>query len=66
MTHEYSIQIHEWISKKKGSIQKEIKKSDASNNTEKEAYFNGQLLEIKRIRKYLTENIDLTTQTYFN
>lgn len=65
MAHEYSVQIHEWIKEKIGFIQKEIKASKTLGDSEKEGYYNGQLQQLLVMRQYMTDSIDLDTQTYY-
>ncbi len=66
MAHAYSVQIHDWISKKVSDINVKIKAAKVSEDQMNQAYFTGQLEELKIIRKHLTDNIDLNTQNYFD
>ena len=66
MAHEHSVTIHNYLSLKIVTAQE--KKDEAKNldNDENVQFYNGQLEELLSIRKYLTDQIDLTTQKYYN
>jgi predicted aminopeptidase len=64
MAHEYSVLIHEWISRKKENLDRQIKETETGND--KADYHRGQLDELMAIRQYLTEKIDLATHTYYD
>ncbi len=66
VAHEYSVQIHEWISKKINSIKQDMKSSEAGNNADRKNYLAGRLQELQDIRQYLTDKIDLDTQEYYH
>jgi len=65
MAHEYSVQIHEWISKKVDRVNQEIKKLNDHNDPDKENYYSGRLQELLDIRQYLSDEIDLDTHQYY-
>ena len=65
MTHEYSVQIHAWISKKLDKVKQEIKIASDQKDVEKENYYNGQLQELSDMRKYLSDKVDLDTHQYY-
>ena len=65
MAHEYSVRIHDWITEKIETIKKEKKKAIDRNDHARENYFNGQLQELSDIRQYLTDQVDLDTQKYY-
>jgi len=64
MAHEYSVQIHEWISKKVDRVNQEIKLND-HNDPDKENYCKGRLQELLDLRQYLSDKIDLDTHQYY-
>jgi hypothetical protein len=64
MAHEYSVLIHEWISRKKEDLHRQIEQMET--NSEKRDYYKGQLDELMAIRQYLTDKIDLDTHTYYD
>ncbi|MCG8616471.1 MAG: hypothetical protein MI802_09670 [Desulfobacterales bacterium] len=64
MAHEYSVLIHGWISRKKELLDRQIRDADA--DTGKDAYHRGQMDALMEIRQYLTDRIDLDTQTYYD
>ncbi len=65
MAHEYSVQIHDWITKKMNTITADLKSATEKNDSSKESYYKGQLGELEFIRQYLTDQIDLDTQKYY-
>ncbi len=65
MAHEYSVQIHDWITKKMNTITADLKSAKEKNDPSKESYYKGQLEELGFIRQYLTDQIDLDTQKYY-
>ncbi|MCP3876440.1 MAG: hypothetical protein GY699_25270 [Desulfobacteraceae bacterium] len=65
MAHEYSVQIHDWISKKFKNAKQEIELAKKQNNSNSKSYYNGQLQELSDIRQYLTDQVDLETQKYY-
>lgn len=62
MAHEYSVQIHDWITTRLKEIELKFKTAGQDDGR---AYFQGQIRELKEIRKFLTEKIDLDTQKYY-
>ncbi len=66
MTHEYSVSVHDYLSLKIKSIQKKLNKIENHNNADFRQSCNGQLDELFRIRKLLTEKIDLDTYKYYD
>jgi len=60
MPNEYSVAIHNFITKKIEAAQKAIEQAEGQS-----PYHKGQLEEFYWLRKYLTENIDLKTFTYY-
>ena len=65
MAHAFSVEIHDYLSQKIGLAKEGKKKANQHNDTELQSYYEGQLLELARMRNYLTENIDLKTQHYY-
>lgn len=65
MPHIFSVEIHEYLSKK--ILQAKAGKTEAVLERDEEltSYYEGQLLELETMRQYLTENIDLKTQKYY-
>ncbi len=65
MAHAFSVEIHDFLSGKISQAE-EGKKQAAQDDDEKTwHYFKGQLVELKTLRSYLTENFDLKTQKYY-
>ena len=65
MSHEYSVQIHNWITRKTEEVKLKKLSADQENDTDKKEYLSGQLEELLFFRQYLSEQIDLETQTYY-
>lgn len=64
MAHEYSVQVHNWITQKIEQIKTQKKPAKKKNDIETIEYLSGQLEELLFFQQYLTEHIDLQTQTY--
>ncbi len=65
MAHEYSVQIHDWITNKIKTITKKIRVAKDQKEVGQESYYKGQLEELSFIRAYLNDRIDLNTQKYY-
>ena len=65
MTHEFSVEIHEYIKIKIAEAQKGKKQADASRDAESGRFYEGQLHELMNLREYLTAKVDLKTQKYY-
>ena len=66
MTHEYSVQIHAWISERIDAVRQNMKRADGRNDDSESNYLRGHLQELYHIRQYLTDKIDLDTQEYYH
>ncbi|MBU2453780.1 MAG: hypothetical protein KJ668_10755 [Proteobacteria bacterium] len=64
MAHEYSVQIHDWISEKISKVKQKIKLAKEKNDVKNINYYKGQLQELLDIRQYLKDQIDLETYQY--
>ncbi|MBU1343613.1 MAG: hypothetical protein KKE44_19530 [Proteobacteria bacterium] len=64
MAHEYSVQIHDWISEKISKVKQKIKLAKEKNDVKNKNYYKGQLQELLDIRQYLKDQIDLETYQY--
>jgi hypothetical protein len=60
MPNEFSVEIHNYLTQKITEAQKAIAYKD-----EQSPFYQGQLDELLKIRKYLKENIDLKNFTYY-
>ena len=65
MTHEFSVEIHEYIKKKVLAADKGKKQAEAEDDCETRRFYEGQLHELLNLREYLSKRIDLKTQKYF-
>jgi len=60
MPNEYSIEIHRYLSEKFDAAEKSFKKGELTKPT-----YQGRIEELRWIRKYLKDNIDLKDFTYY-
>jgi hypothetical protein len=65
MPHAFSVEIHDYISRKILSAKERKNTAEIEENRADQLFCEGELLELGVMRKYLEENIDLKTQTYF-
>ena len=65
MAHEYSVEIHQYITDKIESAGKLKKEAQAQNDRETMQFYEGQLHELLAIREYLSAKVDLKTQKYY-
>ncbi len=65
MAHVFSVEIHDYLSNRIQLAEKGKKRAELAKDAASRRYYEGQLLELKILRKYLTDNIDLKTQKYF-
>jgi hypothetical protein len=65
MTNEFSVIIHNYISDKIATTEKNIQYAEKKNDIESISYYEGQLKELNSIRQFMAEKIDLKTQKYY-
>ena len=65
MTHEFSVEIHEYIKIKIAEAEKGKKQADTDGDAGTGRFYEGQLHELINLREYLTAKVDLKTQKYF-
>lgn len=65
MANEYLVAIHNYISDKIESAENNKKNAEQQNDMTSLQYWEGQLQELKALRQYLADKIDLKTQTYY-
>jgi hypothetical protein len=65
MAHEYSVLVHEYLSKKLTAAEDLKKQAVEQTDREMQEYYEGQIAELRYIRSYLSENVDLATQNYY-
>ncbi len=65
MVNRYSVDTHQYITEKIADAQSRLKGAARQNDMEAQQYYKGQLKELYFFRRYLSEKIDLKTQTYF-
>lgn len=65
MTHQYSIEIHDYVSDKI-KLSNEMKAQAAEKRDQTlERFYAGQLEEWIKMREYMDQKIDLKTQKYY-
>jgi hypothetical protein len=65
MANEYAVAIHNYISAKIAAAEKNKKRAGLQDDARLLQYCEGQLQELKAIRQYLADKIDLKTQKYY-
>jgi hypothetical protein len=65
MVHTYSVEIQNYISEKLGVAEDKKKEAEKQSDFEAQQFYEGQLKELRTLREYLTEKIDLETQKYY-
>lgn len=65
MANEYAVAIHNYISAEIAAAEKNKKRAELQNDLRLLQYCEGQLQELKAIRQYLADKIDLKTQQYY-
>ena len=65
MTSEYLVEIHKYINERIVSAENKKKTADANNDLESKRFYDGQLQELLKMRRYLANKVDLKTQKYF-
>jgi hypothetical protein len=65
MANEYLVAIHNYISDKIAAAENNKKIAAQQNDLTSLEYWKGQLQELKALRQYLAQQIDLKTQKYF-
>ncbi len=65
MPHIFSVEIHEYLSTKIEHAEGKRKQAIGDNDESLQRTLEGELLELVKMRQYLTENIDLKTQKYY-
>ena len=65
MSNEYSVQIHDWITRKLEEVHRQMSTAEKTNDKKTQEYLNGKLEELLFFRQFLAEQIDLKTQTYY-
>ena len=62
MVSQYSIGIHDFINRKIETIKDLRQKAESMNNLQEKSFYEGQLLELNKIREYMAQHVDLKTQ----
>jgi hypothetical protein len=65
MAHAFSVEIHDYLSKQILLAGDGQKKAVQEGDNVLHSYYEGQLLELKTLRQYLSDNFDLKTQKYY-
>ena len=65
MAHIFSVEIHEFLSRKIRLAEEGKDKAVSKNDEKSSRYFEGQLFELNTMRQYLNEKIDLKNRRYY-
>ena len=65
MTNQYSVEIHQYVSKKIKAVEDQLHQAKESNDIGRQRFIEGQLMEFLKLREYMHETIDLRTQEYY-
>ncbi len=65
MPNDYSVQLHDLITEKINSADQHLADAQEKDDTEMQAYWNGQLEELAWLRAYLKEHVDLKDFVYY-
>ncbi len=65
MAHVFSQEIQDFLSRRIKEAEKGKESAGISADTSLQSYYDGKLLELRNVRQYLTENIDLKTHKYY-
>lgn len=66
MAHEYSLVIHDYLTVHIDTARKNREQAEFSRDLGSVKFYEGQLAELRFFRKYLTDQIDLDTHTYYD
>ena len=65
MANEYLVAIHNYVNAKITAAENNKKNAAKQNDLTSLQYWDGQLQELKVLRQYMAQNIDLKTQKYY-
>ncbi len=65
MANQFLVEIHDHISHLMEAGDKDRTDAQSRQDSDRMAFMDGRLSELKRIRRFLTEHFDLTTQKYY-
>ncbi len=65
MPHAFSVEIHDYLSRKMLLAEEDRRKAVQESDDSLQSHSEGQLLELNTLRQYLTDNFDLKTQKYY-
>ncbi len=65
MANQYSVEIHQYISDKIAAATRQQRKAEDTDDSAVRRFHAGQLYELKKIREYMAQHIDLKTQKYY-
>ena len=65
MANQFLVEIHDYISRQMEAGLKERGEARDRNDEKRMAFMDGHLSELRRIRTFLSEHFDLTTQMYY-
>ncbi len=65
MANQFLVEIHDHISRQIENGDKDRADAQSRQDTDRIAFMDGKLDELRMIRSFLTEHFDLTTQKYY-
>ena len=65
MANQYLVDVHRFINSNMETAQKSREAAAAGGDRTQIDYFDGQLEELARLRAFLRDHFDLTTQRYY-
>lgn len=65
MAHQYSVEIHEFLSSRLQQSQRELEQARAAGDSQRTQFIEGKLSELNFMRNLLTEKFDLQHRKYY-
>lgn len=65
MANQFLVEIHDYISGRIEAGVKDLTHAQLSQDTDREAFMDGKINELKMIRRFLSDHFDLSTQKYY-
>ncbi len=65
MANQFLVEIHNHISRQIEAGGKDLADARSRRDKDRTAFMDGKLGELKRMRRFLTEHFDLSTQKYY-
>ncbi|MEJ2156467.1 MAG: hypothetical protein P8X96_14100 [Desulfobacteraceae bacterium] len=65
MANQFLVEIHDYISRQIQSGIRERSDARSRQDEDRAAFMDGKIKELNRIRRFLSDHFDLTTQKYY-